>query len=208
MDSLSLIDDKMASLLSNRVGKYCHTNAINDGIIFVPEEMAKRMHAEKHGDNVFDFISYYRTDISLDWDRLSIPAVKRGLYTGKNSSQKAYTGFKAVPVNIRYKVIYWTKYKLKVNAFIEDMLFFQYENPQVCFTVGDDDVPVEFDFFISSVNEHISNWFDEGRYFKLEMIIDLRAWLFKSTYSKLVETIHIDMYEKESKILFYQEDIV
>jgi len=200
MDILSVIDNNLGILLVNVFESVLHPGGLDKSVVFVPESVARRYHAEKAGDNIYDFISFYRVRTELDWTRLRLPAAKKGLLTGQSKDGSSYVGYKGVPVLLGYDIIYWSKYKLRCNEFIQKALFWQFNNPQIYFKVADE-YPVGFDWFIRSLREEVSDWFDQGRYFRVFLSMEVQAHLVEEILNKVVREIHLDIYEQESGIL-------
>ena len=206
MNMLNLIDSEVGVHLSRRLGNLCHTPDLNKGIVFAPEEIALRVHAEHYSEDILDFISYYRESQMLDWERATTRGSKNGLYTSKGTNDK-YLGYKAIPVKLGYNLQYWTKYKTKANDFIKEILFWQYENPQIIFNFADENIQVAFDLFIQDLNEITNNWFDQGRYFKEKVSIEVQGWLFKEISVGSANRIILDIYDSESEVLLSEREV-
>lgn len=191
---LELCDDSLRQLLFTRFSAVVPEIADEyKDVIFCPEDLALRQHAEGNANDQLDFISFWRPGPEFSWDRNRTSVSRRGLDVKIGPDVK---NTKVIPVDLGYNVIFWTKSLMKLNAFVKEYLFWIQENPNlnVNMLTGTDDA--EFDMHYDPVSIWTSDWFNEGRYHKGKTQLKVDAWLAKETAvdPKLIEKIIFRLY--------------
>ena len=190
---LTLTDTKLAVLLLNRFkGAVKGLTLVNQSVIFVPEENALRVRAERSENDQVEFISFWRTDTQFDWVRSKTGAAMHGLYT--NMAGTDYQGQKAVPVLLTYEIIYWTREKRNSNDFMEQAAFWVHGNPRLFFTCFSQELPNGLDIHIKNMSETVESWFENSRLYKVHLQITVDGWVFKNVDVAEITEIDLDIY--------------
>ena len=219
--------------ISERFGACLKNNRINTDIIFCPDETALRWRAEKDGRSlttnaedkieysdkyVLEFLNIWVTDMVFSWERQRTSAARSGIGTEFKSlstgSKEFWMMHKAVPVDITFTVSFWTRYKERMDKFVQEFMFWQQERPMIELFYDNDK---KLEFFVS-IGTHvihddlsIKNMFKEGKYWKHTFDFVVEAWVIKGIPIRTAKKIVLDMYisddlqTKEEENKFFSE---
>ena len=187
----------------------------NTDTIFYPKEVAFRNIAEKRGRSVVEFINIWRETSKFAWDRQRSSVSRRDImltYTDP-VGKESITAARAIPLEVRYNVWFWTKDFDKYNQVLEAYSWWQHENPNLNMNYNDE-YPLEMDLHFGETEDEstVPTMFDTGTYFVLRAPISVDAWIIKSAEDvKTIQTIIISIYDETveaNPVLLEQETIV
>jgi len=206
---LSLIDVGLQTSLFVKYKDILDLDTAANSVIYFPKGIAQREIAERRGKHELEFISYWKVNVSQDWNRTLTPAARRGTWM-QTADGTQTINVKAVPVKMSYDIWFWSKSKDKLNQIAETYFFWQHTDPNLSMTY-EDDYPLELDLhFGELVDESIvEQRYDKGMYFVYRMPLTLDGWIFTSTdpINNIIYSIHVEYYDKD-EVLSYEEIIV
>jgi hypothetical protein len=199
---LSLIDVGLAADLYTKFGTLLGLSTIKQDVLFYPKEIAQRERAERVGDNVLEFISYWRVQVATDWERARTPLARRGIsmpYEDESGDTQTIV-VRTVPVKMSYMVWFWTKKKDVLNQIIETYLLWQQTDPNLSL-LYQDTYPLELDLHFGDIIDEsvVAEQYDKGMYFVHSMPIEVEGWAFISTdpTNNIINTIYLSCFDKD-----------
>ena len=103
---IKTLDLGVAALLHNKFKTVMSLNAtLNQAVVRAPKPIALRLLAEQRGNAETEFISFWKSSLSLDKERQRTPIAIRGFST---IGQSENITIKAVPINLRYSIWFWS----------------------------------------------------------------------------------------------------
>jgi len=216
MNNIKPIVEAVAITISERFGYILPSNVINKDILYVPDDLALRFRAEKterkpttdaNGNIIVDdkytleFANIWIDSMEFSWKRQRSSVARQGIGTEFKSvtpdGREIWKMHKAVPVDITFRVSFWTKYKEKMDEFVQEFMFWQQDNPNINLFY-DDDKKLDFDVLIGVLPEtddtKISKMFQEGKYWKHSFRFVVEAWIFREVAVRTAKEIILDMY--------------
>jgi len=179
---LGLTDVAMGLALLNRFKDVVPGIAmVNRDVVFVPEENAQRLHAERAKKDILNFISVWRTGTAFEWERNQSPAANVGLFTHLDTGSPiaVFKGKKALPVALTYDVVYWAKNKPDVNEYLQQLLWWVHDDPDLKFTAFTEELPFCFDMHFEPPDEEVKDWFKDARYYVVRHRIKIDGYVLK-----------------------------
>lgn len=171
---------------------------IKNGIVRYPKSTALRAISEKRGKDYLDFISYWKSELSMDWSRQTTAFSRNGMVM-TNANNETYN-VKGVPVKTSYDIWFWSKDKEKLNTVIEKYFLWLHDFPRIVMDYNG----FSFEPYISltgvSDESEVEDIFNKGQYFVYRMGISLESWVFSipASQEKLIDTIILSVYHKDS----------
>ena len=202
--------------LSEILGPILPKCEVNRDIIFMPDDLALRFRAEleKRGPvtgadgketptdkYTLEFMNVWLYDLNFPWGRNRTPMARTGIATefgDRTAGGKEFVKMhRVMPVNMEFGVTFWTKYKERMDQFIEEFVYWQQTNP-VIELYWDDNKPLRLQIAIDSPVgmdvSKISNMFQEGKYWKHTFRFKVESWLIKDVPVRTLKKIILDMY--------------
>jgi len=152
---------------------------VNRDIVFAPEDVALRVHAERVGEDNLEFLSYWREGTTFSWKRNQSVAANKGLFT--HVEDGVFKGLLAVPVDLRYRVVYWTNKKRSANDFFKQYLFWVHDNPELSFKIFKQEIENCLDMHFEDPTEQVTDWFKDSRYYTVRADIMIDGYVVKDT---------------------------
>ncbi len=211
--TLGLIDVGLRTLLFTKFSDILSLESVNKGVLFYSKETALRELAEKKNKTKLEFINIWRTDVALDWKRMSTPAARRGVdvnYTDEGQ-RTVYTNIKAIPVALTFDVWFWTHDRDKLNSIIETYLFWQQDDPNLYMQYREI-YPLSYDLHFNRIIDEstVDQQFEKGRMYIQKTSISLDGMVFTVPSEEgVITSIHISCYDKDDlETVNYEEIIV
>ncbi len=183
------MDTAMRSLLFTKFGATLGINTlnsgtadnINQGVVQAPKDIALRELAEKRGGSFLEFINFYRSPGTFDWERNRSRVARSGL-TVEGDTENDVSLIKAVPVKLDYDVWFWSNSYDKLGLVALEYLFWQHENPKL-FMLLNSTYDLNFDLHFDPIIDEspIELKYEIGKFFVFRMGITLDSWLFRVT---------------------------
>ncbi len=203
-----LIYDRFGSNLGIDTQHSIEEENINEGVFQFPKDTAMRIAAEKRGENFLEFINFYREGTSFSWDRNRSVVSRRGMWVSTSSTTQETAHVKAVPVDLRYNVWFWSKDLDKIYECMEDYIFWQQDNPKVSLKYNDL-YEITPDIHLGDIVDEstVPEEFEKGIVFCFKMPIKIDAWIFRGLSFKTISKIVVTFYDKD-QVENYEEIIV
>jgi hypothetical protein len=202
--------------VADKFGLILPSREINKDIMYQPDEIALKMRSmitpksrvvgssgkeEVSNKYSLDFINVWAKDMRFAWKRQRSALALVGLSTQyKNvavNGKENIEMFKAVPVDIEYAISFWTSYKEKMDEFLQEFMFWQFEDPNINLFY-DENKPLELDIIFDPSaamdDSKIAKMFTEGKYWKHTVTITVESWLLRGVMVKTAKTIVLDGY--------------
>ncbi len=183
------MDTAMRSLLFTKFGATLGINTlnsgtadnINQGVVQTPKDIALRELAEKRGGSFLEFINFYRTPGTFDWERNRTRAARGGLIV-EGATENDVSLIRGVPVKLNYDVWFWSNSYDKLGLVALEYLFWQHENPKLAMTLNST-YSLDFDLHFDPIIDEspIDLKYEIGQFFVFKMGITLDSWLFRVT---------------------------
>jgi len=185
------------------------TQNINKGVVQCSKDIALRELAEKRGEDFLSFINFWRMATSPSWKRQRTSVARSGIYIVDADNDKTDTvHLKAMPVDLKYNVWFWSKDLDKVYQCIEKYIFWQQDNPNLTLKY-DDKYELELDLHFGEIVDEssIDEKYTSGMLFVYKLPIKMDAWLFEGFSDKTIKKIILTCYDKD-EVTNYSEIVV
>jgi hypothetical protein len=200
---LTVTDIGLSGLLFLKFKDILNLNKVQDSVVQFPKEIAQREVAERRGGHEVEFINYWRSSISPDWQRMRTPAARRGTWvpydTGDTGDDPLAINVRAIPVSIDYDIWFWSKDKDKLNQIFDTYLFWTHTNPNLSMNYRDQ-FPLNMYLKIGALSDEsiVSQRYEKGMYFIYRMPLNIEGWTFLSEepISNVIMAIDLTCYDK------------
>jgi len=196
---LKVIDLALQTLLHTRFQSILGLDSTLQSVLLVPREIALRQHSEIEGMQQMEFINFWKTHVSFDWNRQRTTVARRGMHLAYTDGERtAITNVKAVPANLEYDVWFWSTYKEKINEVIESYLFWQHEDPFLT-AYFNDLYALNMNMSFGDIDDEssISDLYSKGQYFVAHAPIALEGWILKGTTVGTIKKILLWIYDED-----------
>lgn len=207
-----MLYEKFADILGINDGEGTNLEKINLGIIQYPRDTAVRAVSEKRGQDYLEFISFWRENTSLSWNRQRTVLARRGLWLPSVSGTSGIN-IKAQPVDLNYNVWFWSKSLDKVYQCIERYILWQHSYPKIdlVYNYGNNEFSYSPDLhFGEPVDEStFSTEYNTGVIVVYRVPIKIDAWVLDSgsvLNNGIITKIMVTFYDGDS-ITGYSEII-
>lgn len=202
---LKILDEGMRTLIWNKFRESLGITSITNQTVIAPKSVAQRMVAEKQGQSVLPFFNVWRTGASFSWGRNMTPVSLGGISTG-NSGDGELDEIRTIPCDVKYDVYFWSRNLEDLNRVAETYLFWQFSNPNLDLLFNGT-YPVEMDLHFGEIidDSPIDQMYDKGLYFVHRVPISLDAWLFSTSFVKIIKKVIVKGYENtygDTELLF------
>jgi hypothetical protein len=204
------MDEGIRALLYSKFGTTLGLTSAAADTAFFPKPVALRKIAETRGRTSMEFISLWRENTGMAWNRMSTPVARSGLSVEYTSAGKtAITRMKAIPVNLEYSFWIWSQSLAKLQEVTDLYLFWQQADPNLNLTLNSK-YPLEIDLHFGDIIDEsvVAEQYDKGQYFVYKFPLKVDGWVFSAGADYTIKTIHVAMYEDtDPPILLYEETI-
>jgi len=202
--------------ITDRFGAVLPSAQINRDILFTPDDLALRDRAEALGrtytkdinaylqpsdKTTLNFLSVWLNDVAFSWERQRTNVARTGIATkyhdttiGGHENIEMHV---AVPIDLKYSMTYWTRYRESMDMMIQEFMFWTHENPNIEMFY-DRDKSLAFQIKIDSRVEHddmkITAMYREGKYWKHTFGFTVEAWIIKGVVYYTAKTIILKVY--------------
>jgi len=209
----AVLYSRFASILGIDTQHSSETENINEGIYQFPKAVAQRISAEKRGATFLEFMNFYRVGAEFSWERNRTPLSRRGQWVNTVTAAGSDTiHLKAVPVNLRYDVWFWSKDLDKINQIVEKYLFWQQETSKLSISyidTYDNSYSLTPDLHFGEIIDEstVDDQYQSGLIYVHRMPITVDAWVFEGLSFKTISKIRVTFYDKDD-VTNYSEIIV
>lgn len=204
---IKAIDVGFQGLLFQKYKNILSLDSIQKSVLFYPKEIALREAAEREGKSRLEFINFWRTSLSYDWNRANTVAARSGINVP--DPPLGYRIIKSIPAQIQYDVWFWTKDKEKLNLISEEYLFWQQTDPNLDLLYLET-YPLELDLHFGELIDEstVLEKYDKGTIFVTRGSVTVEGWIFVSSgyKSNIIYKIHL-LCVNDTGSLNYQEII-
>lgn len=194
---LKILDLGIRSLLYTKFADILNLESIAQGVLFYPKGVSQREISERRGNAELEFISAWRTEIGLNWERANTPLARRGVWMPYDDST---VNVKTIPIKTSYKIHFWSKDRDTLNEIAERYLFWIQDDPNLNLTYMDT-YPLDFDLHFGEIFDEsvIESKYETGMYHVYSADISLDGWVFTSSdpTNNLIYTIKIACYDRD-----------
>jgi len=202
---------------------------VNKDILFAPDELALRLRAER--DNTvqgmvknmegkdepttkykLEFINVWLDRAAFSWQRQRTAVARSGMSIGydDDTEKNNVKIFKAVPMDMKFYISFWTLHKVQMDAFMQEFMFWQQDDPKVRLYY-DEDKKLELDVIIEPEIDidasKFINMFKDGKYWKHTFRITVESWLFRGVAVRTAKEIHLDTFIAGDVILCSGDEV-
>ena len=180
VSNLGVIDVAIAAALYNKFKVYLGNNTQANTIIRYPMEVAQREYAEKEGNQVIDFISFYRNVTQFSWERNRSSVALAGVpLTYTDSSMTTQTIGRAIPLDLTYEIVFWHLDKDVINVLIENFFFWLFSYPTLTIELQNFPTSVYVNMTENPAEDlsTIRNMYQVGKYWVFKGTMKFESWI-------------------------------
>lgn len=192
---LKVIDTAMRVRVWNKFKDALGVSNINRQSAFMSHDAAVRHITEKQGNMQLPFMSVWRGLPKYNWQQSRSVLSRRGASTGA-VAENAVDEVRAVPVTLAYEAKLWSKDLDALHRCLETYMFWLHQDPNLDLSLNGE-YPLEMDMHFGDPVDMspIDKMYDSGMYFVHVLPITLDAWLFDTTFVKIIKKIFIDGFD-------------
>jgi len=200
------ITEALVLEVADRFSDALPSERINKDIIYQPIDIALRERAERQVDSKtaesakydLEFINVWLEDLVYAKSRRRIGVSRFGPMTSFNdpNSKTFVKMHRAVPADLTYSITFWTKYKDRMDTFLQEFTFWQEDNPNVGLYY-EEDKRLEFDIIVDPATvsaEQVKSMFIEGKYWRYTVNILVEAWILRNVEVRTAKEIQLEAY--------------
>lgn len=180
VSNLGLIDVGITTVLYNKFKGYLGNGTQPNTVIRYPMEVAQREFAEKEGNQVINFISFYRNLTQFSWARNRSPVGLSGVpLTYTTSSMDVQTMGRAIPLDLTYEIVFWHLDKDVINILIENFFFWIFNQPTLTISLQNFPTSIYVNMTDSPVDDlsTIRNMYQVGKYWVFKGTMKFESWV-------------------------------
>lgn len=194
---LNLVDLGLKSLIFLKFQEDMGFTDVARDSVFTKKGIALREIGERRGKVTAEFFNLWREDEDMDWKRHHTPLARRGFSSFESVSGKTATiMLKAQPVLMNYSFTMWSLTKEKLNAVVEDYIFWMHRQPKLPLTfLTDQEFSLSLTMNFGKVRDEdtVEDQYNKGLYYTATFPIFVESWILDSEVVKTITKGYLKM---------------